>query len=625
MGEMQEKSDAQLLCEFVRQGSQAAFRAIVERHTDFVYSAALRQVESSAAAADIAQGVFTDLARKAVSLTRGHAALPPSLAGWLHRATRYAALNHLRDARRRLSNERQAMQQLLTNSESSAVWEQIRPVLDEALDSLGDEDREALLLCYFKNRDFRSVGSALGVSDDAAQKRVSRAVERLREFFSKRNVTIGASGLVALISANAVQSAPIGLALAISSAALAGTVATATTAIALTKTMFMTTLQKAMVTIAVTALAGAGVYEAHQAARLREQNQTLQRQQATEIRQLQQERDDARNRLASLSRPATPRLPAPSIRMAPQMNASPAEDLQMTNLYGRYLDKQPMLTDEQAEAFLKTNHENASSLLAIYRINHDEAMLKEAMETYPNDARVAIAAVFDKELTPQEQLQWLGAFEKAAPDNALANYLSAYNDFSSGQIDQGLQEMAASAGKGINDYTSDQAQELEEAYLSAGYSEAEAERIADSNVVLPELYQVKQLGVDLVDLGNAYNQAGDAASAQAAFQMALTIGQQYANPSTDWTLISQLMGMAVEKTALSAMNPNSPDGNNGQTVQDVINQIDQNRAAIRQVTQQANALLPGLSDQDVLNYENRRREFGEQAALAWVANTFGQQ
>ena len=116
------------------------------------------------------------------------------------------------------------MEQLLTNSESAADWEQIRPALDEALDSLGDEDREALLLRYFKNQDFRAVGLALGVSDDAAQKRVSRAVERLREFFSKRNVTIGASGLAVLISANAVQSAPIGLAATISTAAiLAGT------------------------------------------------------------------------------------------------------------------------------------------------------------------------------------------------------------------------------------------------------------------------------------------------------------------------------------------------------------------------------------------------------------------
>ena len=301
---MQERSDAQLLCAFAGRADEVAFREIVARYTDLVYSAAVRQVESSAAASDIAQSVFTDLARKAGTLARdGGTALPPSLAGWLHRATRYAALNHLRDTRRRLTNERQAMEQLLTDSESGADWEQIRPVLDEALDSLSDEDREVLLLRYFKNQGFRAVGQALGVSDDAAQKRVSRAVERLREFFSKRKVTIGASGLGALISANAVQSAPVGLAIAISTAALAGTAITTSTAITVTKTIAMTTLQKALITVTVAALAGAGIYEARQIARLREQNEALRQQQtplAAQLQQLQDERDKAASRLAEL-------------------------------------------------------------------------------------------------------------------------------------------------------------------------------------------------------------------------------------------------------------------------------------------------------------------------------------
>lgn len=304
MGEMQEKSDAQLLRDYAEGGHEAAFSEIVMRHTDFVYSAALRQVESSAAASDIAQSVFTDLARKAGTLVRsGDASPPQSLVGWLHRATRYAALNHLRDTRRRLTNERQAMEQLLTNSEPSADWAQIRPALDEALDHLDEEDREALLLRYFKNLDFRAVGLALGVSDDAAQKRASRAVEHLREFFSKRKVTIGATGLVAIISANAVQAAPVGLAATMSAAALAGTAVSTSTVIAATKTIAMTTLQKTLVTVTVAVLAGAGIYEARQAAQLREQNQTLQQQQAPlaeQIQQLQTERDDATNRFAAL-------------------------------------------------------------------------------------------------------------------------------------------------------------------------------------------------------------------------------------------------------------------------------------------------------------------------------------
>ncbi len=305
MVEMHDQSDVQLLHDYAEGGHEAAFRELVTRHTDLVYSAALRQVNSPDLAGDIAQGVFIDLARKARQVAeqmRGG----NSLAGWLHRSTRYAALNHWRDTRRRLANERQAMEQLLINAESAPDWERIRPLLDEALDGLGDEDREALLLRYFKNQDFRAVGLALGISDDTAQKRVSRAMERLREFFSRRNVTIGASGLVALISANAVQAAPVGLTAAISAAAVS-----TSTAIAATKIIALTTLQKTLVTVTVAVLAGAGIYEAHQALQLREHNQSLQQQQAPlaeqnrqlqrEREQLQRERDDATNWLAALT------------------------------------------------------------------------------------------------------------------------------------------------------------------------------------------------------------------------------------------------------------------------------------------------------------------------------------
>src|ERR1051326_643566 len=245
MGEMQEQSDVQLLRAYADTGNDPAFREIVTRHADLVYSAALRQVGSSGVAGDVAQSVFTDLARKArpvaAKLTENS-----SLIGWLYRSTRFAALTVLRDDRRRLAHERQAMEQLIANSESTPEWEQIQPLLDEAMACLSDDDREAVLLRYFKNLNFRAVGSVLGVSDDAAQKRVSRAVEGLREFFAKRGVVVGASGLAALVSANAVQAAPAGLIATVSTAALAGTTtlaatATTTATITATKAIAMTT------------------------------------------------------------------------------------------------------------------------------------------------------------------------------------------------------------------------------------------------------------------------------------------------------------------------------------------------------------------------------------------------
>ncbi|HXC99350.1 MAG TPA: sigma-70 family RNA polymerase sigma factor [Verrucomicrobiae bacterium] len=300
---MQEQSDIQLLMEYAEGKREGAFRELVARHTDFVYSAALRQVNSPDLACDVAQSVFTDLARKARSVAE-KAPEVNSLAGWLHRSTRYAALNHLRDTRRREANERLAMEQLIINSESAPDWDLIRPVLDEALDSLNDEDHAVLLLRYFEKKSLREVGEALGTSDDTAQKRVSRATERLREFFSKRKVAIGASGLAVALSANSVQAAPAGLAAAISTAALAGTAVTTLTAITATKTIAMTLLQKTVVTAALALVAGVAIYQAHQASQLREQNLALQQQLAPladQIQQLQHERDQATNRLAGMA------------------------------------------------------------------------------------------------------------------------------------------------------------------------------------------------------------------------------------------------------------------------------------------------------------------------------------
>src|ERR1035441_10667964 len=157
----------------------------------------------------------------------------------------------------------------LLSAEYDVNWENIATHLDAGLGELDEADRDALLLRYFERKSASEMAQTLGISDEAAQKRVSRAVERLREFFSKRNVTIGASGLAVLISANAVQSAPIGLAATISAAAvLAGTTVSTSTAIAATKTIAMTIIQKTIITATLAVVAGAGIYEAHQAAQL---------------------------------------------------------------------------------------------------------------------------------------------------------------------------------------------------------------------------------------------------------------------------------------------------------------------------------------------------------------------
>ncbi len=608
----------QLLADYARNGSEEAFRELVTRYLSLVYSAAIRLVGGDAhLAQDVAQAVFVDLARKARTLPGD-----VRLGGWLHRDTCFVAAKTMRSERRRQSRERHAVEMNNLQDHSGSGLMQVAPILDEAINQLGAEDRTAILLRYFEQRDFRSVGAALGSNEDAARMRVNRALEKLHAVLMHRGVTLSVAALGTVLAAGAVTAAPAGLALTISSVALAGAAAGTGTPLALLKIMTMTNLKHGIGALVVVGVTTALVVQHQAQMKLREDNQSLRQQ----IGQLTTERE-------RLARPApVPRLPAPPVVMATQTNAPPPatlaqEDLQFTNLYSRFTNEEPKLTAAQVEAYLKANRTNAARLLAAYRTSGDKALLKEAMEKYPNDPQVALEAIFDKDLSPDQQRQWLNTFEKSAPDNALANYLSAYNYFNSGQIDQGIQELIASAGKGVSDYTLERAQDDQEAYLSAGYSAAEAARISDSWLTLSQLYQIKHLGVDLVDLANAYNQAGDQASAQASYQMAMDLGQRYGsgNPSTDWTLISQLMGMAIQKMALSAMDPNSPYGNNGQTVQDQLNEIARNRAAISALVQQAEPLMPMLSDQDVLNYENRRRAFGELSAFQWVVSKYGQQ
>src|SRR6185295_10551324 len=194
------------------------FAEIVRRHLDLVHSAALRQVRSPQLAEEVAQSTFIKLARQAQQLS------PDTiLTAWLYQVTRRTAIDVVRREARRQLREQIATEMNAMNA-TLADWTHIEPLLDEAMHALDENDRAAVLLRYFENKSLRQVGTTLGTSENAAQKRLSRAVERLREFLAKRGVSIAESGLVVVISANAVHAAPLGLVTTISAAAaLVGT------------------------------------------------------------------------------------------------------------------------------------------------------------------------------------------------------------------------------------------------------------------------------------------------------------------------------------------------------------------------------------------------------------------
>ena len=203
---MPESDDITRLKQYV-EGDESAFAVLVERYVHLVYSTALRQVGNPSQAEEITQAVFIILAQKAKSL--GPRTI---LSGWLYQTARLAAANFLRSEIRRQKREQEAYMESLLNEPTPNLWQQIAPLLDDAMGHLSENDRNVVVLRYFQNQSAAEIGVALGIDPATAQKRITRAVGRLRKFFAKRSVTHSVELITGAISAYSVQAAPVALA-----------------------------------------------------------------------------------------------------------------------------------------------------------------------------------------------------------------------------------------------------------------------------------------------------------------------------------------------------------------------------------------------------------------------------
>jgi len=212
---MQTTDDSALLRQYAENNSDDAFAALVGRHINLVYSVALRQVGDPHHAQEITQAVFIILARKAAQLRHDKA-----LSSWLFQTTRLTANNFIRSEMRRRHRENEAYMQSIVDESGSNIWEKIAPLLEPAVAALNEQDRRAILLRFYEGRNLHDVGLALGASEDAAKKRVNRALEKLQRFFSKRGVYSTTAVLAGLISANSVQAAPVALSRSVTAVAI---------------------------------------------------------------------------------------------------------------------------------------------------------------------------------------------------------------------------------------------------------------------------------------------------------------------------------------------------------------------------------------------------------------------
>lgn len=229
----------ELLHQFAREHCESAFSEIVQRHIDVVYSAALRILNGDThLAQDVTQLVFSDLVRKAGSLP-SNVVVP----AWLHRHATFRACELLRAERRRRAREQTAVEMNSLHEAADDAWSHLAPALDDAVSRLGSRDREAIVLRFFERHDLRAIGAALGLSEDAVQKRISRALEKLHRILLKRGATLSLGSLAALLGAHTIAAAPVGLASAVSASALASAAGAAGLTLTLVNLMTITKLK----------------------------------------------------------------------------------------------------------------------------------------------------------------------------------------------------------------------------------------------------------------------------------------------------------------------------------------------------------------------------------------------
>ena len=380
-------ADSELLRRYRESRCERAFTELVERHIDFVYSAARRQVGGNAdLAKDVAQQVFIELAQKASSLS------PETvLTVWLYTRTRFAASKALRSEQRRHAREEKACMELQPPT-PEPEWDELQPVLDTVMHELDERDRTAVLLRYFEKRPLADVGARLGLTEDAVRMRLSRALDKLRELLARRGVTSTTAALAGLLAQQTVTAAPAGLALNIAGTALASASAT-TTGLTLSAIM-ATKLKIALATAAVIALATPLVMQHQTNVKLREGTQLL-RAQSEQLALTAAEN----TRLSNLLREA---------QSQPVAQADPSDELlKLRGDVARLREDSRELARLKAEAVANSGHD-PSIQATLQSLAARATALKRHLEERPQAKIPELQFVTDK--------QWIDAVAKGNLD-----------------------------------------------------------------------------------------------------------------------------------------------------------------------------------------------------------------
>ena len=578
-------SDLQHLQRYATTGDAHAFRELVQAHGAMVHATALRVMRDVAAAQDVAQETFLELARKAGGITQ-------SVAAWLHRV----AWNRACDVVRR-ENTRKRVEDAMAESwhtDREATWPDIEPHVDEALNELPQDQRDVLVLYFLEGCTQAEVARHLRRNQSNVSRSIERGVSAMRVALKSRGLICG-PGLATLVCAQSAHAMPSSLAASLGKLSFSGVGIPATaTATASSSTLLTTTLITMTTTTKLLLLATAavsiplGLWLGHS-----------------------QVTRPAPKTSALPAKVKPPAVPTPKVPPLPQAKAMPTTapgtaEGPLSQLFkenGRLLKLSPA----QLTAYLSKNKRSAESLLAAMRLTGDIAFLREAAQSYPNDPVVQTEVALRSGVAV-ERRRAIDAMKALDPGNALGDHLSALDHFRNGHMEEAYNDLIAAAGKTrLDDHALQSQQSAEEAYLAAGFDPVQAKAAAMIGLQRRQIEPLRDLSKQLANLQQGYTSANDAGSAESVRQMGEALGRQMQASAS--YLIDELVGINIENQFL----PASDGGVRQQELQQRVGTI---RALGSSPEWQA--LMEGNNTAEISLYLDRLKLYGEAAAIQWL-------
>jgi hypothetical protein len=285
-------------------------------------------------------------------------------------------------------------------------------------------------------------------------------------------------------------------------------------------------------------------------------------------------------------------------------------------------DEALIIPREKVEEWVTQHNRSAASLLAAFRASKDTNFLNEAAANFPNDPQVEWT-VLARNAFPEERRKWLDLLKTSSPSNSVANYLSAEDYFKSGQTNEAIAELLAAASKSqFNGFSMESLLDNEHLNQFAGKSAVESAVLAMSDLsddYLGSLSPYKRLALSMQDLAKANLAAGDSNSAQNLAQAGLTMADQLRGNESGKLIITKFVGNAVEAITLSQLDQNtSYDFLSGQTPSQKLQQLKNQRAALKELQQNFNEAFPYITEEEYVNYSARMKIYGEEQAMRWI-------